>query len=68
MNFRKELNNLEVSEANRIRKLREQNVENQLKKLRQDQRKEREQVERKIQVQENNLIIRMKRDFDILRK
>jgi hypothetical protein len=68
LNFRKELKDLEVSEANRVVRLREEHNDKQRNKLLVDQKKAMEQLERKLQVEENNLTIRMNREFDILKK
>jgi len=68
MNFRKELKDLEVSEAQRINKLRIQNIEKQTKELEAEQRKEMIHLQSKLNNEENKLIIKMKRDFDVLTK
>jgi len=68
MNFRKELKDLEVSEAQRINKLRLEDIEKQRNVLMNTQRKEIEHLESKLKNEENKLIIRMKRDFDVLTK
>ncbi len=68
MNFRKELKDLEVSEAQRINKLRMENIEKQRNKLLIEHNKELKHLETKLENEENKLIIRMKRDFDVLRK
>jgi len=68
MNFRKELKDLEVSEAQRINKLRLANVEKQRKELLAEQRKELTHLQSKLKNEENKLIIKMKSDFDVLMK
>lgn len=68
MNFRRELKNLEVSEAQRVNKLREDNVENQRNTLRENQKKEMNQLVLRLETEEHNLIIKMKREFDVLKK
>lgn len=62
------MKDLEVSEAMRVRKLREENIEAQRKALINKQKKERIQLLSKLETEENNLIIRMKREFDVLKK
>ena len=52
----------------RVRKLREENIEAQRKALINKQKKERIQLLSKLETEENNLIIRMKREFDVLKK
>jgi len=68
MNFRKELKDMEVNEAQRINKLRYEDIERQKNVLLAEQRKEMEHLHSKLKNQENKLIIRMKRDFDVLTK
>jgi len=68
MNFRKELKDLEVSEAQRINRLRMENIEKQRNKLLIEQSKEMKHLESKLSNEENKLIIRMNRDFDVLKK
>jgi len=68
MNFRKELKDLEVSEAQRINRLRIENIERQKNTLLIEQSKEMKHLESKMSNEENKLIIRMKRDFDVLMK
>jgi len=68
MNFRKELKDLEVSEAQRINKLRYEDFERQKNVLLTTQRKEMEHLEGKLKNEENKLVIKMKRDFDVLSK
>src|SRR5688572_17718411 len=68
LNFRKELKDLEVSEAQRINKLRINNIQKQENTLLAEQRKEMEHLLSKLKNEENKLIIRMKRDFDVLNK
>jgi len=68
MNFRKELKDLEVSEAQRINRLRMENIDKQRNKLLIEQNKEMKHLESKLSNEENKLIIRMKRDFDVLMK
>lgn len=68
MNFRKELKDLEVSEAQRVNKMRMDNIEKQKNALLAEQRKEMAHLLSKLKNEENKLVIRMKRDFDILMK
>lgn len=68
MNFRKELKDLEVNEAQRINRLRFQDIERQKNVLLNTQRKEMEHLESKLKNEENKLTIKMKRDFDVLSK
>jgi hypothetical protein len=68
MNFRKELKDLEVSEAQRINKMRIDDIEKQRNELIAKQRKEMIHLQSKLKNEENKLIIRMKRDYDILKK
>jgi len=68
MNFRKELKDLEVSEAQRINKMRIDNIERQKNVLLNEQLKEIRHLQSKLKNEENKLIIRMKRDFDVLKK
>ena len=68
LNFRKELKDLEVSEAKRINEMRRENIERQQNVLRNEQAKELRHLQDKMNNEENKLIIRMKRDFDVLKK
>lgn len=68
MNFRRELKNLEVSEAQRINKLRIANIEKQQKELEAEQRKELTHLQSKMKNEENKLIIKLKADFEVLNK
>lgn len=68
MNFRKELKDLEVSEAQRVNKMRMDNIEKQKNALLAEERKEMAHLLSKLKNEENKLVIRMKRDFDVLMK
>lgn len=66
MNYRKELKDFEVAEANRVERLRNDNAEGQRRKLLSDQKKELNQLESKIQTAENNLKIKMDKELNVL--
>ena len=57
MNYRKELKEFEVQEAERVEKLKEENANKQRKTLQATQRKELQQLEAKIETGRHNLKI-----------
>ncbi len=68
MNYRKELRDLEVKEALRVEKLRNQNAENQRNSLLSTQKKEMVQLEAKIETGRHNLKIKMDKELYRLQK
>lgn len=68
MNYRKELKDLEVQEALRVEKLRNENAEKQRKQLLADQKKEILQLEAKIETGRHNLKIKMDKQLNVLQK
>lgn len=55
INYRNELSKLEISEAERVAKLREESADKQRKTLQANQKKERAQLLQKIETSRNNL-------------
>ena len=68
MNYRKELRDLEVEEAKRVEKVRNDNADKQRRKLLADQKKEMLQLEQKIETARYNLKIRMDKELNTLQK
>lgn len=68
MNYRKELKDLEVKEAMRVEKLRQENADNQRKALLSNQKKEMLQLEAKIETGRHNLKIKMDKELYRLQK
>lgn len=68
MNYRKELKDLEVQEAMRVEKLRNENAEKQRKTLLHKQKKEMLQLEAKIETGRHNLKIKMDKSLNVLQK
>jgi len=68
MNYRKELKDLEVKEALRVDKLRQENADNQRKALLATQKKEMLQLEAKIETGRHNLKIKMDKELYRLQK
>jgi hypothetical protein len=68
MNFRKELRDLEVKEAMRVEKLRNENAEKQRNALLSNQKKEMVQLEAKIETGRHNLKIKMDKELYRLQK
>ena len=68
MNYRKELKEFEVQEAERVENLRIQNAENQRKKLTKNQQKEMVQLEAKLETGRHNLKIQMDKELVVLQK
>mmetsp|Transcript_29401 Transcript_29401/g.29006 ORF Transcript_29401/g.29006 Transcript_29401/m.29006 type:complete len:431 (-) Transcript_29401:57-1349(-) len=68
INYRKELKDFEVEEANRVEGLRHDNAMKQRNKLLSDQKKEMLQLESKIETARNNLRIKMDKELNTLQK
>ena len=68
MNYRKELRDLEVKEAMRVEKLRNENAEKQRNALLSNQKKEMVQLEAKIETGRHNLKIKMDKELYRLQK
>jgi hypothetical protein len=68
INYRKELKDFEIEEANRVEGLRHQNAMNSRNKLLSDQKKELHQLEAKIETSRNNLRIKMDKELTTLQK
>lgn len=68
MNYRKELKEFEIEEANRVEILRQKNADKQRKKLLKAQRKEMDQLEAKIETGRHNLKITMDKEISVLQK
>jgi len=68
MNYRKELKDLEVKEAERVESLRQLNADKQRSALQTIQKKEILQVEAKIETGRHNLKIQMDKELNVLQK
>lgn len=68
MNYRKELKEFEVKEAERVQMLKEKNADNQRKALLSGQKKEMDQLESKIETSRHNFKIQMDKDLNVLQK
>lgn len=68
MNYRKELKEFEVKEAERVQMLKEKNADNQRKALLAGQKKEMDQLESKIETSRHNFKIQMDKDLNVLQK
>lgn len=68
MNYRKELKDFEVLEAERVEKLKQQNADKQRRALQAAQKKELSQLEAKIETGRHNLKIQMDKDLVVLQK
>lgn len=68
INYRKELKDLEVDEAQRVESVRHHNAMKARNKLLSDQKKERLQLEAKIETGRNNLRIKMDKELNTLQK
>ena len=66
MNYRKELKEFEVQEAERVEKLRNENADNQRKTLTSTQQKEMAQLEAKLETGRHNLKIQMDKELVVL--
>jgi hypothetical protein len=68
MNYRKELKDFEIQEADRVEMLRQKNADKQRKNLLKGQRKEMDQLEAKIETGRHNLKILMDKEISVLKK
>ena len=68
INYRKELKNFEVSELERVQKVKEVNAEKERQKLLNMQKKERDELEDKLERKKDKMKIQMQKEFDVLRK
>lgn len=68
MNYRKELKEFEVLEAERVEKLRQENADKQRRTLQATQKKELMQLEAKIETERHNMKIKMDKDLVVLQK
>lgn len=68
LDFRKQLSELEVSEKQRVDRLMQEHAEQQRANLRRKHQKQRRQLEGNLQELEDKLIVRMKKQFEVLRK
>ena len=68
MNYRKELKEFEVLEAERVERLRQENADKQRRTLQATQKKELMQLEAKIETERHNMKIKMDKDLVVLQK
>ena len=68
LDFRKELSELEVTERERVDRLMQEHANQQRNSLRAKHEKQRRELEIKLKEMEDKLIIKMKREFEVLRK
>jgi hypothetical protein len=68
LDFRRELNALEVTEKQRVDRLMLQHAEQQRQNMRVRQQKKRREFEQKLQEMQNKLLIAMKRELEVLQK
>lgn len=68
LDFRKQLSDLEVKEKDRVDRLMQEHARQQRDNLRRRHEKERRELESKLNELEDKLTIKMKNQFDILRK
>lgn len=66
MNYRKELKELEINEANRVELLKMKNADKQRRQLLKQQKKEMDQIESKIETGRHNLKIFMEKESNVL--
>ena len=66
MNYRKELKEFEVLEAERVERLRQENADKQRRTLQATQKKELMQLEAKIETERHNMKIKMDKDLVVL--
>lgn len=66
MNYRKELKEFEINEANRVELLKMKNADKQRRCLLKQQKKEMDQIESKIETGRHNLKISMEKESNVL--